>query len=174
VDGLVQGLLIVVLGFVLTVVLAGAFVRHRVRRHLRITPAVRSSAPTSYLVSLSAAARLHRRLRRIGATARLAAALDPALTIVADDVADQALALEPQVLAAARTGRVGRPTRARLAVRIAELEEVARRLTSMATDAADRAPWDGTTRIRERLVALEAARQELTEIDLRAGLRLQR
>ena len=54
----------------------GAFgalwVRHRIRRELRIAPSVRSAAPTVWLVSPTSAARLHHRLRRVGASARAA------------------------------------------------------------------------------------------------------
>ncbi len=57
-----------------------------------------------------------------------------------------------------------------LAARIDELEAVGRRLTTLATQAS-RASGDGTAnRVGERLTALEAARQELAEIDLQAGL----
>jgi hypothetical protein len=173
VDGLLQGLLIVGLVFWVGVAAAVMWARHRVRRHLRISPAVRSCAPTSYLVSPAAAARLHRRLRRIGATARLAVALDPALAPVADEVVAEALALERQVVATGRTGRVGTQPRRSLAARIAALEDVARRLSSVATDVVHPAAPTSTTGIAERLAAIDAARQELAEIELRTGLHLQ-
>jgi hypothetical protein len=93
---------------------------------------------------------------------------------VADQLAGQALALEPPVVAAARTGRVGGTTRRALSAQIAELEGVARRLMAAANDTGAEVASRGTWRVDERLAALEVARRELTEIDVRAGLHLQR
>ena len=121
-------------------------------------------------MSAGPAARLHRRLRRVSTAAQLAGRLDPALTDLADELVAEALALEPGVLAVAGAGRAGSVVRRDLAARIDELEAVGRRLTTLAAQAS-RATGEGSAnRVRERLAALEAARQELAEIDLHAGL----
>src|SRR3954453_20758644 len=52
------------------------WVRHRIRRKLRVSPAVRSPAPTLWLVSMWEPAQLHRRLRRAAGVARSAAVMD--------------------------------------------------------------------------------------------------
>jgi hypothetical protein len=153
-----------------TCVLAVLWVRHRLRRRLRIAPGVRSAAPTRFLVSARPAARLHRRLRRVSAAAQLAARLDPALTDLADELVREALALEPGVLAVVGAGRAGSVVRRDLSARIAELEVVGRRLTMLAAQASRASREGGARRVRERLAALEAAREELAEIDLDAGL----
>ena len=102
--------------------------------------------------------------------AQLAGRLDPALTDLADELVAEALALEPDVLAVARAGRAGSVVRRDLAARIDELEAVGRRLTTLAAQASRASGEGGAHRVRERLVALEAAREELAEIDLHAGL----
>jgi hypothetical protein len=89
---------------------------------------------------------------------------------MSDELVAEALALEPRVLAAAGTGRAGTPIRRDLSLRVAELEAVARRLTSLSTQPASPLAPGGAIQLRDRLTALEAARQELAEIDLRAGL----
>ena len=165
-----EGLLIAT-GLMVTL---GAFavlwVRHRVRRRLRIAPAVRSAAPTSFVVSATPAARLHRRLRRVATGALLASRLDPGLADLADELIAEAVALEPAVVAVARTGRTGSTGRRELSIQIAELEAVGRRLTSLAGQASRIFRDAGASRVRDRLTAIEAARVELAEIDVRAGL----
>ena len=163
-----EGLLITSVAMLAMAAFGALWVRHRIRRELRIAPRVRSAAPTVWLVSPSAASRLHRRLRTAASSARLAATVDPGLTLLADDLVAEALALEPRVLAVAGTRRAGTAVRRDLSARIAELEAVARRLTSLSSDATSPAGANG--HLRDRLIALEAAREELAEIDLRAGV----
>jgi len=140
--------------------------RSRLRRTLRIDPAVRSAAPTSWAVVPTSAARLHRRLRATAASARLASTVDQALAPLADELVGEALALEPRILLVRGTRRVGAPARRDLSAELSELEAVARRLTYLASASDPGA----ATRLQDRVTALEAARQELAEIDLRAGL----
>jgi hypothetical protein len=151
-------------------VLAALWVRSRLRRTLRIDPAVRSAAPTVWVVAPTAASRLHRRLRVTAASARLASMCDQGLSPVADDLVSEAVALEPAILAVAGTRRAGASVRRDISARISELETVARRLTSLSTEAMSASEPSAAIRLRDRLSALEAARQELAEIDLRAGL----
>ena len=163
-----QGLLIA--GFVAWTgcALAVLWVRHRLRRQLRITPRVRSSAPTLWLAPVSRGARLHRRMRQLGATARSAAAADPALTLLADDLVRDTVALEPGVVALRRAGRTGAPLHRRLCGDVTELESVARHLMVLARQRPDRVT--DSIRLRDRVAALDAARQELAVVDRQAGL----
>jgi hypothetical protein len=170
VHAVLEGLLMVTGIALASFVLAMLWVRHKVRRRVRIAPRVRSSAPSSFLVSAAPAARLHRRLRRVATAAQLAGQLDAGLTDLADDLIAEAVSLEPAVVATARTGRTGSSGRRELDARVAELEGVSRRLTSLAGQSSGFGGDRGATRVRERLAAIEAARVELEEIDLRAGL----
>jgi hypothetical protein len=163
-----QGLLIAGLAVWAAFLLTAVWVRHRLRRRLRITPRVRSTAPTVWLVSPTAAARLHHRLRRVGASARAASTLDPALVALADELVVDAVRLEPAVVAIARTGRTGATIRRDVSVRVAELESIARHLTLLSTGAAGGSGQ--AVRLQDRVAALAAAREELADIDLAAGL----
>jgi hypothetical protein len=145
-------------------------VRHRLRRALRIAPHRRSAVHTIWLVSLRRPARLHRRLRRVGAAAREAAALDPALTPLAEDLVADAVAMEPALVAASRAGRLEPGLRHRLSAEVVELESIARRLTALSTDHPERA--GDVIRLRDRVDALEAARREVADIDRQAGLHI--
>jgi hypothetical protein len=148
--------------------LTALWVRHRIRRHLRIEPTVRTSAPTIWIGSPTTASRYHRRLRRAATTARTASTLDPSLSSLADEVVVDALRLEPAVVMLRGTGRTGSAARREVAAQIRELEAVAWRLTRMASSS----PSSTTagSRLRERAALLEAARQELHDIDLHAGV----
>ena len=165
-----EGLLIATGVMLALAVGAVLWVRHWVRRRLRIAPRVRSAAPTTFVVSAGPAARYHRRLRRVSTEAQLASRLDPALLDLADELIAEALALEPAVLAVARTSRARSVGRRELGVQIGELEGVSRRLSALAAQASRTTGEGGASRVRERLVAIEAARVELAEIDVRAGL----
>jgi hypothetical protein len=89
---------------------------------------------------------------------------------VADDLVSEAVALEPAILAVAGSHRAGASVRRDLSARISELEAVARRLTSLSTEPMSASEPTAAIRLRDRLTALEAAHQELAEIDVRAGL----
>jgi hypothetical protein len=163
-----------VLSFVVFVVACGAafgYGRWRVRRRLRIRPTTRSRVPTSWLVSSSGAARLHRRLRQAAALARSATARDPALAPIAADIEDQAVALEAHVLAAAHAGKAGHQARRVLGEQVAGLEAIASRLAKSARTELLPGHPDPLVELSQRLDALEAARAELDGIEARAGLR---
>jgi hypothetical protein len=170
VHAVLEGFLIATGLMLASLALAVLWVRHRVRRRLRIAPRVRSAAPTTFVVSAGPAARFHRRLRRVSMEAQLAGRLDPALTGLADELIAEALALEPAVLAVARGGRSRSVGRREIGAQIGELEGVGRRLSTLAAQASRATGDGGANRVRERLVAIEAARVELAEIDLHAGL----
>jgi hypothetical protein len=147
--------------------------RWRVRRRLRIRPSTRSRVPTSWLVSSSGAARLHRRLRQAAALARAASARDPALAPLAAEIEEQALALEPHVLAAARAGKAGSAARRSLSEQISGLEQIAHRLAGSARAELLPGVPDPLVELGHRLDALEAARRELDTIEAQAGLRVE-
>ena len=167
---LLQALLIASVVMSATCVLAVLWVRHRLRRTLRIDPVVRTAAPTVWIVTPTAAARLHRRLRVVAASARLASTCDPGLSPLANELVGEALALEPRVLAVTGTRRAGASVRRELSSSISELEAVARRLASVSNPPMSASEASAANRLRDRLTAIEAARQELAEIELRAGL----
>ena len=89
---------------------------------------------------------------------------------MANELVDEALALEPRVLAVTGTRRAGASVRRDLSASISELEAVARRLASLSHQPLSASEAHAATRLRDRLTAIEAARQELAEIELRAGL----
>ena len=127
--------------------------------------------PDLRIVSPTAPARLHRRLCTVAASPRLASTLDPGVAPLADDlVAAEAHQIEPPVIAVARTRRAGWSVRRDLSTRVSELKVVARRLATLSSEPTSPAEPSGPTRLLERLSALEEARQELAEIELRAGL----
>lgn len=165
-----EGLLIAGLVVWVVCVLAATWVRHRLRRRLRIAPRVPSKAPTVWIISPTAPARLHRRLCTVAASARLASTLDPGVAPLADDLVAEAVAIEPRVIAVARTRRAGWSARRDLSTRVSDLEVVARRLATLSSETASPAEPLGPARLLERVSALEEARQELAEIELRAGL----
>jgi hypothetical protein len=164
-----QGLLIAGVAAWVACAVAVLWVRHRLRRELRIAPRVRSTAPTVWLVPVSRGARLHRRMRLVGATARSAATVDPTLGPLADDLVRDTIALEPGVVSLRRTGRAGGQLHRRLRAEIDELESVARRLTLLSTTEQDR---PSALSLRDRVAALEVARREVADIDRQAGLHI--
>ena len=68
------------------------------------------------------------------------------------------------------TRRAGVSVRRELSASISELEAVARRLASLSNQPLSPSEATGATRLRDRITAIEGARQELAEIDVRAGL----
>jgi hypothetical protein len=137
---------------------------------LRIRPSTRSAVPTSWLASTASAARLHRRLRQAAALARTATLRDPALAPLVADLEDEAIALEPHLLAAAAAGRAGRDARHALGDQVTAIESVARRLATSPCAALPPGRPDALVDLTERLDALEAARAEIDLIEARAGL----
>jgi len=169
---------ILIAGSVTVVLCVGmlAGVRWRMRRQLRIRPDLATRAPTAWLLSTSEPARLHRRLRRIAASARLSAAAGgEATATVAALVQDQAVQLEASLVALSRVWRAERQARRDLAARVAELERLTVRLATGATAASaatELGPGtlNGLADLRDRLDALDQARQELSRVERQAGL----
>jgi hypothetical protein len=152
------------------------WVRWRMRLYLRIRPSSRSLAPTGWALSTSEPARLHRRLRRVAASARVAGSQgDPAAALVATQIEDEAVRLEACLVALSRVWRVERPARKELTNEIVELEHLTVRLATSASAtraaALGAGSVDAMSALRERLEALEEARVELNTVDQQAGLR---
>ena len=153
------------------------WIRWRMRRFIRVRPGTRSPAPTGWALSTSEPARLHRRLRRVAASARVAGATSDATTAsLAVQVEDEAVRLETCLVALSRIWRGERQARRELTAQIAELEHLTARLvtTASATSrpvALGSGSVDNLAELRERLDALDEARRELSSVEKQAGLR---
>jgi hypothetical protein len=152
------------------------------RRRNRVDPRVRTPAPTLWLVSPTAPARLHRRLQATAQLAASSATTDPAgvrrLGRVrrrerrpTDDLLRSlraaAVELDAAVIHAARLPLAERRDRlADLTLRTQELERSAERLARLGgSGAGDRGP-DRLSDLDERLTLLEAAHRELRTVGL--------
>jgi len=153
------------------------WIRHRMRRFLRVRPSTRSPAPTGWALSTSEPARLHRRLRRVAASARISGANgDPTTASVATQVEDEAVRLEVCLVALSRVWRTDRDARHQMTAQIVELERLTVRLATNAAAVSRPAALttgatDGLAELRERLDALDDARRELSTVERQAGLR---
>src|SRR4051812_27657518 len=114
---------------VAAVVGAATYARWRLRKQLRMRPHTRSVAPTSWLVSTSEPARLHRRLRRATSVARAAAARgDATIAGLTSELEDHAVALETHLVMLQRVWRRERDARHQVRAQTAQLEQLAARL----------------------------------------------
>jgi hypothetical protein len=153
------------------------WIRHRMRRFLRVRPATKSPAPTGWALSTAEPARLHRRLRRVAASARLSGASgDSTTTSLAVQVEDEAVRLEICLVALSRVWRTDRDARRQMAAQIVELEHLAVRLATNAATTSRQAALtsggiDNLAELRERLDALDDARREVSTVERQAGLR---
>ena len=151
------------------------FIRHRIRKKVRIKPSMPSPAPTTWLVSNSEPAQLHRRLRKVAVVARGAttvAGKGSAVAAVGRDIEDRTVAVEAHLVLISRMWRREPEARASLRDQVAELEHLATRTAAAATSqrALTMASEDPLADLRERLDALEAARIELIAIERHSGL----
>jgi hypothetical protein len=155
----------------------------RLRRRNRVSPSVATAAPLDWLWSLSAGARLHRRLQVAVRAVRADVALlarrgrpTPALASLVAELEEQAVAVDDGVVAAARHGkRQRRQLLAALDPQVLEIEALSSRLAALAREQG-RGPVladepAALERISQRLDALEAARQELATVESDSGLR---
>ena len=175
-ESALTALLIVSTVFCAVCVAGLLWIRWRMRRYIRVRPGTRSPAPTGWALSSSEPARLHRRLRRVAASARVAGAhRDGTTASLALQVEDEAVRLETCLVALSRIWRTERQARRELAAQITELEHLTARLVTTTTAASRAALGAGSvnslTEIRERLDALDEARSELTTVEQQAGLR---
>jgi len=165
--GLVEAFLFAFGLFVTATVGAFAYGRWQVRRRLRIRPATRSRVPTWWLLSMSAPARLHRRLRNAAALVRLATARDGSLASVGAELEARAVDLEGELLRSLRAGRLARVA---IAEEVTAVETVANHLVASARDASRPGRTDVVAELHERIDAIAAARAELDDIEAQAGL----
>jgi hypothetical protein len=164
---------LVVLGVAGFVLFTGAvmYARWRLRKQLRVRPSTRSAAPTYWLVATSEPARLHRRLRKAAATARLAGARGGAtIAGLADEIEDHAVALEMHLVMMSRMWRRERHARKQLVAQVTQVEQLSSRLASTAVEvnrprALGAGSPDALAALTERIDALDAAREELSVLE---------
>jgi hypothetical protein len=162
--------LVVNLLIAVTCVLPAAWVLHKLRRANRVEPGRRSAAPLSWLVSLGAPARLHRRLRRTVSAANLSVAISPAaqaLQDVASELVERAISLDDRLVAVNALHPALRRTHlTQLAASVREIELSTGRLHRLSSDwrlrldqaAASATPFPD---LHERMDSVEAALREL-------------
>ena len=161
--------------------------RNRMHRHHRVDPAVRTEAPMTWLVDPRAAARLHRRLAKVGTaattvvedhrpTGRRRRKAEPSpLAITAGELREQAVLLDLQV---ARVSVLAPAARrqplADLGRAINEVETASARLVALSAQV--RAPRrlnlddPGLTAVTQQIDRLAEAHQELLGLDAQAQL----
>lgn len=163
-------------------------VRGRLRRRHRVDPKVATGAPITWLADPRPAARLHRRLARVG---RLAsgvadahqpskkrgrrAADAPPIVEVATSLRAQAVALDGQLARAALLAPgPRREVLRRLERAVAELERAGQELTALSTEvlAPPVLAWEaeGVLDLAGQVERLAAAHRQLLELDQRNGL----
>jgi hypothetical protein len=172
---------------IVAVCIAVLFVRHRLGRHHRVDPAVPTDAPLTWLVDPRTAARLHRRLARVGSTcdaivrdhqprSRLRRKGEPpTIVALAREVSQQAVGLDRQL---ARLSMLAAPARraplASLVRSVAEIESAGARLVSLSSELVAPpvlgADHPGVFDLTARLERLAAAHRELLDVDAEAGL----
>ncbi len=180
---------------IVTCCIVALFIRHRVNRRHRVHPKVATPAPLTWLADPRAAARLHRRLAKVGHTAgdvaddhrlpqkRLRRTVDqPEMVTLAEELRQQAVHLDVQV---ARTASLPTAVRrqhlAQLARSVSEAEFACVRLVSVSTQTRSHAVLAGSPRaegatspditdVAGQVQRLADAHRILQEIDQRAGL----
>ena len=175
--------LVLLLLSILVTALATALAWRQVVRRNRVSRATPTPAPLWWLVLPSEAARMHRRLRAAVVAARLVApagrrrqrAPRSPIAEMVDDLEAQAVAVDLQVVAAARATARDRRQRLRaLDGHVRRIEDLSARLVAAGVAAsAHRQPSHQASpldAIGERLDALEAARDELAAIEAALGL----
>lgn len=181
------------LGFTGAIVVAccivALFVRHRINRHHRVHPKVPTPAPLTWMADPRAAARLHRRLAKVGHTAgdvaddhripqkKLRKPVEqPEMVVLAEELRQQALNLDLRV---ARTASLPTTVRrahlAELASSVSDAEIACIRLVSVSTQT--RTPpvlptseADDITNLAGQLDRLAEAHRILQQIDEGSGL----
>jgi hypothetical protein len=148
-------------------------------RRNRVDPRVRTNAPLGWLWSYRQAARLHRRLCRLSASARLSLTAGaasrppwPALTDLGHELSRRACEIDGQLVVANRAPAAMRLRLLRdLAADVGEAEAVTERLvrTTRAWRSSDLAA-PSLAELRRRLDALDEALGEIVRLETAAGL----
>jgi len=185
-----RDVLLWVLAFVATwavlLVVVVALLRWRFERRNRVSPAVRSPAPVTWLWSPRATARLHRRLRGAVADIHLAPSRrtphsGPAsVDELRRELEYQAVELDHHLVIVARHPRRQRRSLLHaLDAQVSEIETLSVRLSRLSSrpEGTPVSGWDVTRQppevlagIARQLDALDAAQDELTAIERAAGL----
>lgn len=164
-------LLVFFVTFSLLSFVAFGYTTWRVRKQLRVRPSVRSVAPTYWLMATTEPARLHRRLRKAATVARAAGERGgPSIAGLADEIQDHAVALEHHLVLLSRVWRRERTARRELVGQIGQLEQLSSRLTISAMEinrprSLSSGSPDALKELTERVDALDAAREELAELE---------
>ncbi|HEV7721757.1 MAG TPA: hypothetical protein VGO60_10750 [Iamia sp.] len=175
---LLIALLVVTLFSVLLAVIALALGARALRKRNRVSPAVATNAPTSWLGAPGAGARLHRRLRTAVTVARAACATAPSAPHLVDLTADlerEAVALDTHLVIASRIhGKQGRIQMATLAQQVRKVEQVASQVSLLAAQSQApmiaRGEGSALDDLARQLDRLEQARHEVTEVETAAGV----
>lgn len=178
-------LLAVVTTWVVLLTLALVVLRWRLQKRNRVSPAVKSPAPLHWLVSPSQPARMHRRLQGAVVDIHLAPSRRsrPAPTSSVDDLRReleyQAIEVDHHLVVAARHPRSQRRALlANLEGQVGQVEALSVRLSRLSRpagtvssgwDVADQPP-EVLARLAHQLDLLDAASDELAEIERAAGL----
>jgi hypothetical protein len=185
-----RDVLLWVLAFVVTwvvlLVVVGALARWRLDRRNRVSPAVKSPAPVSWLWSPRPAARLHRRLRGAVADIHLAPSRrsphsGPAsVDELRRELEYQAVELDRHLVIVARHPRGQRRSLLHaLDAQVGEIEVLSVRLSRLSSrpEGTPSSGWEVTrqppevlSEIARQLDVLDAAQDELTAIERAAGL----
>lgn len=163
---------------VLVAVLVVVVAQRAVRKRNRVSPGVPGSAPTSWLGSPSAPARLHRRLKAAVAVAQAAAAAAPSSPHIAEaahDLERMAVELDTRLVTVARIASPQRkPHLSPLVAEVVKVETMASTLSVQAVQAqapmvaaGQSSPMDD---LYDRIEAMEAARREVADIERDAGV----
>jgi hypothetical protein len=186
-----RSVLVFLLAFLATwivlVSLAVLALRWRLQRRNRVSPAVKSPAPLRWLYSPSQTARLHRRLQGAVAEIHLAPAHrrrsrpspDSSVDELRRELEYQAVELDYHLVIAARPPRSQRgPLLTSLGGQVTEVERLSTRLSRLSRPAgvapsgwdAAQQPPEVLARLSDQLDLLDAASDELAEIERAAGL----
>lgn len=165
---------LVYLGFV---ALCTAFVGgmlYALRRRNRVSATVKTPAPTTWLVSPAAPARMHRRLRNACTSARVAYAptvgeAHPQLPELAQTLEGEAIVLDRLLVEASVSPRPHRRrTLLPLRAQVREIERLAQEIAVTARRAGPGAlpqASDGLQEVRDQLAALRAAQAEVEAVE---------
>lgn len=172
--------------WIVLLVVVATLLRWRLQRRNRVSPAVKSPAPITWLWSPTQPARLHRRLQGAVAEIHLAPSRrsDFRQPSSADDLRReleyQAVELDQHLVVAARQARARRRSMIRaLQEQVGDVEELSVRLSRLSArpDGTPASGWDLTREppdvlsgIAHQLDLLDAAQAELAEIERAAGL----
>lgn len=162
------------LGFMALCTAFAAGVIYALRRRNRVAVSVKTPAPTTWLVSPRAPARMHRRLRNACTSARIAYAptvgqAHPQLPELAHTLEGEAVLVDRLLVEASLTPR---PHRRRslqpLQAQVREIERLAQEIAHAARRAGpDALPeaTDGLQEVRDQLAALREAQAEIEALD---------